>query len=54
MAKAFNKAGNRIEKAVIAQISNWDNGDGFDTLNPACLLVLGRKLYLTTMMYNLK
>lgn len=30
--KAFNKAGNRIEKAVIAQISNWDNGDGFDTL----------------------
>ncbi len=30
--KAFEKAGNRIEKAVIAQISNWDHGDGFDTL----------------------
>ena len=29
---AFEKAGNRIEKALIAQISNWDNGDGFDTL----------------------
>jgi hypothetical protein len=29
---AFEKAGNRIEKVLIAQISNWDNGDGFDTL----------------------
>ena len=29
---AFEKAGNRLEKALIAQISNWDNGDGFDTL----------------------
>jgi hypothetical protein len=29
----FKKAGNRIEKALIAQISNWDNGDGFDTLS---------------------
>lgn len=30
---AFTKAGNRLEKALIAQISNWDNGDGFDKLN---------------------
>ncbi len=30
--KAFEKAGNRLEKALVAQISNWDNGDGFDTL----------------------
>ncbi len=29
---AFEKAGNRLEKALVAQISNWDNGDGFDTL----------------------
>lgn len=29
----FRKAGNRIEKALVAQISNWDNGDGFDTLS---------------------
>ena len=29
---AFKKAGNRLERALIAQISNWDNGDGFDTL----------------------
>ncbi len=31
--KVFMKAGNRLEKALIAQISNWDNGDGFDTLS---------------------
>ena len=30
---AFQKAGNRLEKALIAQVSNWANGDGFDTLN---------------------
>ena len=29
---AFEKAGNRIEKALVAQISNGHNGDGFDTL----------------------
>ncbi len=29
----WRKAGNRLEKALIAQISNWDNGDGFDTLS---------------------
>ncbi|HFA51569.1 MAG TPA: hypothetical protein ENJ95_21345 [Bacteroidetes bacterium] len=29
---AFEKAGNRIEKALVAQISNGYNGDGFDTL----------------------
>lgn len=30
--EAFRKAGDRCERALIAQISNWDNGDGFDTL----------------------
>ena len=29
---AFEKAGNRLERTLIAQISSWDNGDGFDTL----------------------
>lgn len=33
MDLVFRKAGNRLEKALIAQISNWDNGDGFDTLS---------------------
>ncbi|MEO1261006.1 MAG: hypothetical protein AAFZ15_19555 [Bacteroidota bacterium] len=31
--QAFQKASNRLERALIAQISNWANGDGFDTLN---------------------
>lgn len=31
--KAFEKAGNRLERALIAQISNGLNGDGFDTLS---------------------
>ncbi|MCB0518317.1 MAG: hypothetical protein H6577_01080 [Lewinellaceae bacterium] len=29
----FKKAGNRLEKMLLAQISNWDNGDGFDSLS---------------------
>jgi hypothetical protein len=33
VAKVFKKAGNRLEKMLIAQLSNWDNGDGFDNLS---------------------
>ncbi len=33
VGKVFKKAGNRLEKMLIAQISNWDNGDGFDNLS---------------------
>lgn len=29
----WRKAGNRLEKAMMAQITSWDHGDGFDTLD---------------------
>ncbi len=47
----FQKAGKRLEKALIAQISNWDNGDGFDTLSEKTPVISWQDLGLSSVSF---